>query len=207
MDVMSESPAISESPAYQQLPAGRYRIDVEQSTVSFTTRHFFGLGPVRGTIALRDGMITVGDPVAGSTVRARVAASTFRSGSQPRDAAVLSPRLLDAENYPSLTFTSTDLVRESAAGPAGNPGQWRLRGELEVRGVTRLVEVRIIALSVAEDGPAGPAGPTLRASAQLSVDRYAFGITAYRGLAARMLTIDLDLRAQSVDQRERTGRR
>lgn len=193
MAVMSESPVIGAAGAPGQLPAGRYQIDAEHSTVTFTTRHLFGLARVRGTLALRDGTICVAVPATSSTVRARVAASAFRSGNQIRDAAVLSPRLLDAEAYPGLTFTSTELVREETGKPGAGPGQWRLRGELEVRGVTRLVEVRVTALS--------GTGTTLRASARLSVDRYAFGITAYRGLAARRLTVELGIVAERDETR------
>ena len=52
-----------------------------------------------------------------------------------------------------------------------------------MRGVARLVEARITALRAD--------GATLSASAQAVIDRYDFGITAYRGLAARRLTVDL----------------
>jgi polyisoprenoid-binding protein YceI len=168
--------------ASQQLDVpqpGRYRIDPEHSTVTIRTRHLFGLGPVRATLALRDGRIVVSEQPEASTAAARFAVPTFASGNQARDAAVLSPRLLDAEAYPSLSFTSTGLVSER--------GQWSLRGELEVRGVTRLVEARIGALE--------SDGATLRVHAQVSVDRYDFGITAYRGLAARGLTVDLAVTA------------
>jgi polyisoprenoid-binding protein YceI len=169
MAVMSESPVTSPSPRTQsQPPAGRYRIDADSSTVTFATRHLFGLAPVRGTFALRDGTVVVADPVAASTVRARVAASSFRSGNPARDAAVLSPKLLDAEAYPSLTFTSTSLEREGES--------WLLRGELEVRGVTVPVEAVVTA------GPADNAGAVLRASARLSVD---LDIVAHRDDATR----------------------
>ena len=156
---------------------GRYRISQERSAVTIRTRHFFGLGAVRATLDLRDGRILVTEPPAASTAQVRFSASSFESGNGARDAAVLSPRLLDAAAYPTLSFTSTQLVNEQ--------GQWSLRGELEVRGVTRLVEARITALQAD--------GATIRASARAGIDRYDFGITTYRGLAARRLTIDLDI--------------
>src|SRR5262249_34919832 len=155
--------------------AGRYLISPEHSTVAVRTRHLFGLGAVHATLDLRDGRIVVTEPPRASTVQARFAVATFRSANDTRDAAVLSPRLLNAEAFPSITFTSTELVQQDQ--------RWSLRGELEVRGVARPVEVRITALHA--DGTA------FRASAQVSVDRYDFGVTAYRGLAARGLTIDL----------------
>jgi polyisoprenoid-binding protein YceI len=161
--------------------AGRYRIDIENSTVTFTTRHLFGLAPVRGTFALRDGLIAVADPVGESAVHASVAASSFRTGNGTRDAAVLSQALLDAENYPRITFTSTALARTQ--------GEWLLRGELEVRDVTRLAEVRVTEVSA----KAGPGQAALYVRAQAEIDRYAFGITAYRGLAARRLTLSFDI--------------
>lgn len=167
-------------------PSGRYRIDPEHSTVTFTTRHLFGLAPVRGTLDLREGTISIAEPVTDSDVRARAAAATFQSGNPARDASVLSRRLLDAGTYPVLTFTSSALVREQ--------GQWLLRGELEVRGATRLVEARITAVSPDSTGAA------FRASASITVDRYDFGITAYRGLAARRLTAALSVLAVRADR-------
>jgi polyisoprenoid-binding protein YceI len=174
---------------------GRYRISQERSTVSIRTRHLFGLGPVRAALELRDGTISIADPVTASVVRARAAVSTFTSGNQARDAAVLSSRLLHAEAHPSLTFTSTGLSSQA--------GEWVLRGELEARGVTAPVEARVTGVSVADAG----GKDAFRVTARLSVDRYAFGITAYRGLAARHLTVDLDLLAESTSQnRESTER-
>ena len=156
---------------------GRYTISPAHSTVTVRTRHLFGLGAVRATLALRDGRILVTRQPEASTVQARFAVPSFASGNETRDAAVLSPKLLDAETYPTLSFISTELVSEN--------GQWSLRGELEVRGVTRQVEARIDALT--------SDGATIRANAQASIDRYDFGITAYRGLAARTLTAGLGI--------------
>jgi polyisoprenoid-binding protein YceI len=156
---------------------GRYTISPAHSTVTIRTRHMFGLGAVRATLALRDGRILVTRQPEASHVQARFAVPSFASGNEARDAAVLSPKLLNAESYPSLAFISTELVNEH--------GQWSLRGELEVRGVTRQVEARIDAL-VSD-------GATLRANARVNIDRYDFGITAYRGLAARTLAIELSV--------------
>jgi polyisoprenoid-binding protein YceI len=205
MAVMSQAEA-SAQPLETPRP-GRYRISPERSTVTIRTRHLFGLGPVRAALELRDGTISVADPVTGSVVSARAAVSTFTSGNQARDAAVLSRSLLHAEAHPSLTFTSTGLTSQA--------GEWVLRGELEARGVTAPVEARVTGASVADGGGAG-GQDAFRVTARLSVDRYAFGITGYRGLAARHLTVDLDLFAESAgqsqdnttkqDKQERTNR-
>ena len=179
MAVMSQAEAISRQ--FDGPKPGRYRISPADSTVTIRTRHFFGLGAVRATLALRDGRIVVTDPPEASTVQVRFSASSFDSGNGARDAAVLSRSLLHAEAHPTISFISTGLVSEQ--------GTWSLRGELEVRGVTRLVEARITALTVDADGT------TLSASAQAGIDRYDFGITTYRGLAARRLTVNFDVTA------------
>ncbi len=163
---------------------GRYLISPEHSSAVIRTRHLFGLGAVHAALDLRDGRIWVGEPPRSCAVQARFAVPSFQSGNGARDAAVLSPRLLDAEAFPTISFASTELAKENHA--------WSLRGELEVRGVTRLVEARITALHAD--------GATFRASAQAVIDRYEFGITAYRGLAARKLTVDLTV----VAERERS---
>lgn len=50
---------------------GRYRISPAHSTVTIRTRHLFGLGAVRATLALRDGRIVVTAPPEASTAAAR----------------------------------------------------------------------------------------------------------------------------------------
>jgi polyisoprenoid-binding protein YceI len=168
------------SPRPSVVPApGRYRIDPARSTVTIRTRHLFGLAAVRATISLRDGDIQVAVPPRESIVRAVFAVSTFRSGNPARDAAVLSRRLLAAEAHPSLSFTSTRLAEEQ--------GGWTLGGELTVRAVSGPVQARVSAIETD--------GTTLRASARADIDRYDFGVTAYRGLAARRLTVTLAITA------------
>ncbi|MPZ86266.1 MAG: YceI family protein [Actinophytocola sp.] len=159
--------------------AGGYRIDPSSTAVSFTTRHMFGLAPVRGTFRLRDGHIQVTDPVAESSVRATIAAESFHTGTSARDTHVVSATYLDAERHPNIVFASTGIARVD--------GDWVLRGSLTVRGVTCPLDLRVT--QVREDR----SGLRLRATAR--VDRYAFGITAMRGMAGRRLTMTLDVAA------------
>ena len=78
---MTTNPAVT-SPATQPaaivVPApGTYRIDVARSAIMFTTRHLFGLGPVRGGLDLREGEIRVTDPLPESSARAKISAASF----------------------------------------------------------------------------------------------------------------------------------
>lgn len=154
-------------------PQGTYRIDEELSLITFRTRHLFGLGAVRGTFRLRSGEIRVAQSAQQSAVRATVDAGSFRTGNPARDRAVRSPRLLDTGKHPVFTFTSTQ-IEESA-----------VRGELVVRGAQYPVELSID--HVKTDGS------QLTVLATTDIDRYALGVTAMKGLAARRLSARLEI--------------
>ena len=155
-------------------PLGRYEIDTSSSTVRFRTRHLFGLGPVRGSFAIRSGTVDIAEPVAGSRIRAEVDAASFRTGNPARDTAVRSARFLDAGTHPVMTFAS-----ERTDGST-------LTGTLTVRGVARPVTLSI------ESSAATPGAFTARASTR--IDRTEFGVTALRGLAGRYLDLTLEVR-------------
>jgi polyisoprenoid-binding protein YceI len=164
-----------------QIPtAGGYRIDRERSTVSFTTRHLFGLGGVRGTFRLRDGHVYVADPVGDSSVQVTISANSFATGSPNRDMSIRSAQFLDSERHPDIGFVSTGLELVD--------GTWTLRGSLTVRGQTRPVDVRVSSVESSGGG--------LRVRATATVDRYEFGITAMRGMAGRRLNLEFDVTAE-----------
>jgi polyisoprenoid-binding protein YceI len=50
------------STAVQAPPAGRYAIDPAGLSVTFATKHMFGLGKVRGGLKVTRGVITIADP-------------------------------------------------------------------------------------------------------------------------------------------------
>jgi polyisoprenoid-binding protein YceI len=156
---------------------GTYRIDAARSAITFTTRHLFGLGAVRGRFELREGEIRVTDPPGESSARAVISAASFQTGNASRDSAVRSARLLDTGVHPDITFVSRRLDQ------AG--GRWVLHGLLSVRGKAHPVDLLL--------DEARPAGRDLRLRASVRLDRYDFGITKARGLAARHLGGQLDI--------------
>ena len=169
---------------------GLYRIDPTNSSITFKTRHLFGLGRVRGSFELHDGEIHFADPVSGSWVEARVSTASFQTGSSARDSSVLSSRLLDAYGHPFITFTA-------AAPPGLGLGSfneaWALRGQLTVCGTTAPLGLTI------EELEATTAGLRLRATCQ--VDRYDFGVTKAKGWAGRHLQLYVEVVATRVPSR------
>lgn len=167
--------ATSTPPMPQATPQpGRYEIDTTCSAVTFRTRHMFGLAPVRGSFAVLAGTIDVGGPLTDPAVYAEIEAASFRTGNGQRDSAVRSARLLGAGQYPVMTFRS-----ERLDGRA-------LTGTLTVRDVTRPVSLSIGHSAVS------PGSFTARAATR--IDRTAFGVTAYRGLAGRYLDMTVEVR-------------
>jgi polyisoprenoid-binding protein YceI len=163
-----------------QIPAvGTYQIDPAASTVTFATRHMFGLGPVKGTFHLVSSQVTIADPVTSSTASAVIDAASFATGNPRRDQDVKSARFLHVRDHPQITFRSTELVRDGDA--------WRLRGQVTARGTTAPAELTITEATASED--------VLLIRATTRLDRYAHGLTKGKGLAARHLDMEITARA------------
>jgi polyisoprenoid-binding protein YceI len=153
---------------------GRYTIDTDSSSISFRSRHVFGLLPVRGTFAIRGGTIDVAEPLPESSVRVEVDAASFRTGHAQRDAAVRSAKFLDADRHPLITFASDRVAATTVSGT------------LTVCGVSRPARLSIVHSEVLADAF------TVRATTQ--VDRTEFGVTAARGMAGRHIDLTLEVR-------------
>jgi len=154
---------------------GHYDIDPGRSRVTFATRHLFGLGRVRGSLAVRGGSADVADPIAASAVYAEIETASFRTKNPARDGSVLSRRFLDPAGHPVMTFRSD---RIEAGGQV-------VTGTLTVRGTSRPVTLTITRCEVSRGSF------TARATAR--IDRTEFGITAARGLAARYLDLTMEV--------------
>lgn len=166
-----------------QLPAaGTYRIDPSTSTITFTTRHMFGTGAVKGSFDLNSGDIIVAEPITASQVNATARTDSFTTGNPKRDKHVTSADFLHAEVHPEISFRSTELVRDGAS--------WLLRGTITARGTTAPVELTII------EATTDPTGITLKATGK--VDRYAHDITKLKSMAARYLTPSITAHANRV---------
>jgi polyisoprenoid-binding protein YceI len=171
--------------ALSPIQAGRYDLDPQRSAIRFRTRHMFGLGPVRGTFAIRSGAVLVADPLDASTVYAEIDAASFATGNSQRDKAVRSPRYLDAARYPVITF----------AAQGTDPAASEIRGTLTVRGVERPVTLAITATE--------QTGAEVAVAATMHVDRFEFGLTAQRGMTGRRLELELSATFVARSGRER----
>lgn len=159
--------APTEAPA-----SGRYVLDPERTSITFRTRHMFGLAPVKGRFKLGRATVTIADPVKGSSVEALVAASSFSTRNPLRDVQVRSLFFLNAKRYPTMSFQSESIEWRD--------GAWHVIGRLLVKRHSAPVDVTIDQLTTI--------GGSLELQGHGEIDRYAHGVTAMKGMAAKMLT-------------------
>lgn len=155
---------------------GTYRLDAQRCAVRFRTAHAFGLGPVHGTFAVREGVVVVGDRY---SVSVSLDAASFTTDKPRRDEDIRSKAFLDTQRYPSMSFASTGVT-------VGHT----VAGTLTAHGVTAPVTLTLTAVSSGPDG--------LRCTATTRIDRYAFGVTKGRGVIGRYLDVELDVLARST---------
>ena len=117
------------------LPAGTWDLDVAHSHVGFTVRHLM-VSKVRGTFQdFSAEIVTADDPLA-STVSATVQMASIDTGDANRDGHLRTNDFFDAEQFPTMTFTSTGIT---GAG-----------SEFEVTGEARHIEVDVRAKPLRE---------------------------------------------------------
>lgn len=145
-------------------PAGTYVIDLSHTHAGFAVKHF-GLAKVRGEFGEVEGTVVIADEPTASSVTATINAASFNSRDEARDAHVKGADFLDVENFPTLTFTSTNVK------PDGD--DWIVSGDLTIKGVTRQVELA----TEFEGAITDPYGlQRIAFSASTEIDRTDFGL-------------------------------
>ena len=112
------------------LPAGTWTVDTVHSTVGFTVRHLM-VSKVRGSFKdFSADIVTATNPL-DSKVTAIVQMASIETGDAGRDQHLRTDDFFDIENFPTMSFTSTGLE--------GAGSDYKLRGDLTIKGVTRPV--------------------------------------------------------------------
>lgn len=111
-------------------PVGTWKLDQGHTSVEFVARHM--LTKTRGRFTSFDGTIVVGEGLEDSSVEVEIDAASIQSNVEQRDAHLRSPDFLDVEQWPKLTFTSTEIR------PTGGNG-FELQGDLTIRDITNEV--------------------------------------------------------------------
>jgi polyisoprenoid-binding protein YceI len=155
-----------------ELVAGTWTIDASHSEAGFSVRHA-GISKVRGTVAITEGTIVVGDHLTVTSVTATLDPSTISTGDAGRDGHLKSADFFDVEQFATWTFASTSVRAD------GN--DYTIVGDLTIHGVTKSVE-----LETEFNGTAVDPYNNLRAgfSASTTISRKEFGLTWNAALEA-----------------------
>jgi polyisoprenoid-binding protein YceI len=149
-----------------RVPTGTWHVDPAHSSVEFEVKHMM-IATVRGRFNEFEGTIDAAEDIKDSRVYGKVKTASIDTNDATRDAHLRSADFLDVGNHPEITFESTDIE------PLGGP-EFRVTGELTIKGVTRTVELDST-VEGAERDPWGNERVGVRVRG--AIDRKDFGLT------------------------------
>jgi polyisoprenoid-binding protein YceI len=122
---------------------GDYTLDPAHSRLGFSTRHAM-VTTVRGQFKEFTGEAVVDTATpANSKVVVNIKAAGIDTGVADRDAHLRSADFFDAENYPEIAFTSTQVERDG--------DDWAITGDLTIKDVTKPVTIDFESTGSARD--------------------------------------------------------
>jgi polyisoprenoid-binding protein YceI len=154
--------------ATPQTATSTWNVDPVHSAAEFKVKHMM-ISNVKGHFTGLKGTLTLdGTDVTKSRVECTIDVATVTTREPQRDTHLRSADFFDVEKFPTMSFKSTLITRESAEELA-------VTGDLTIHGVTREVEFTV-------EGPTPPGkdpwGNTrLGASATTKISRKDFGLT------------------------------
>jgi len=191
---MTDTTVTSRTVAGVEYPAaGTYALDASHTRLGFAVRHM-AVSKVRGDFADFSGTLELaGDPV-DSTVSVTIQAGSVDTNDANRDDHLRTSDFFDVDNHPTWTFTST------AIRPV-NASEWKVDGDLTIRGVTRQVTLDAVLEGVVQD----PFGMhRVGFSARTTIDREEFGVSFNGVMEAGGLVVgkkvDIDIEAEATYQ-------
>ena len=163
-----------------------WQLDPPHSSAQFSVRHL-GVSTVRGAFTKVSGSV-VYDPanLNKSSIQAAIEAASVDTRVEMRDNDLRSPRFLDAQKYPTITFQSKKV---EAAGA----DKLKVSGDLTIHGVTKEVVLDVDGPTPSIKDPMGKDRLRMGASATTKINRNDFGITTLPGAIGDDITITLDV--------------
>ena len=160
-----------------------WKIDAAHSSAQFSVRHLM-IANVRGEFTSISGSIQFDEAnPANAKVEAEIEAGSINTHDEQRDTDLKSERFFHVEKFPKLTFRSTEIRREGS--------DWKVTGDLTIRGVTRPVTLDVEVSPEAKD-PWG--GTRIAATATARINRKDFGLTWNAALEAGGVLVGDDVK-------------
>jgi polyisoprenoid-binding protein YceI len=158
-------PAPASSAATPAPGVETFKSDPAHSEVGFVVRHF--VSKVRGRFRDFSAVIVKDDQdPSRSSVEFTIQVASIDTGVEKRDNHLRSADFFDAANYPQITFRSTRVEKVSDS-------EYRVTGDLTMRGVTKVVTLPV---TYAGEMPDGFGGVRAGFSTTTTLNRQDFGI-------------------------------
>ncbi len=168
-------------------------LDKSHTEVGFIARHLM-VSKVRGRFTDFEGTIVVADDPSESSVEVIIQAASINTNDENRDKHVRTNDFLSTDEFPALTFRSTKVELSSG-------GDWKVNGDLTVRGVTRPIVLDVQFEGVIQD-PWG--NQRLGFTASGEIDRNDFGVSFNAALETGGFVVSpkvkLEIEAEAVRQ-------
>ena len=172
---------------------GTFVLDKSHTQVGFVARHLM-VSKVRGRFTDYEGTIVVADDPAASSVEVIIQAASINTNDEGRDNHVRTNAFLSVAQFPTLTFRSTKV-------DLGSNGDWKVNGDMTVRGVTRPIVLDVEFEGVIQD-PWG--NQRLGFTASGEIDRNDFGVSFNAALETGGFVVSpkvkLEIEAEAVRQ-------
>lgn len=142
---------------------------------------------VAGRFTDLDGSIVLDEKsVSGSSVEASIAARSVNTGNQERDSQLRAAEFLNVESFSQIRFQSTDV------GPGKDRDMLRIKGALTIKNTSKEVVLDVTEV----DRSRAPSGEeVIYYVAETTIDRFDFGVSAWRGVIAPQLKIVINVQA------------
>jgi polyisoprenoid-binding protein YceI len=170
------------------LAPGRWVLDTNHSSVSFSIRHL-GVSKVRGRFTRFDAELNVGGSLDDTTLTATIDMASIDTGNSDRDAHVSSADLLDVVRRPTMTFRSDRIT--------GDGDRWTVGGDLTIGDVTKPISLDVDFGGVEHFPGGGPRHAGFEATGELRRKEFGIDLAMPPGVSGALLgdvvKIELDI--------------
>ncbi len=191
---MAETTVTSRTVDGVEYPAvGTYAIDTSHTRLGFAVRHM-AVSKVRGDFTAFSGTLELAENPVDSKISVSIEAGSVETNDENRDNHLRTNDFFDVENHPTWTFTSTAIRPVTGS-------EWKVDGDLTIRGVTKQVTLDATLEGVVKD----PYGfHRVGFSASTTIDREEFGVSFNGVMEAGGLVVskkvDIDLEVEATYQ-------
>ena len=172
---------------------GTYALDVSHTNLGFTVRHM-AVSKVRGSFPKFEGTLEIAEKPEDSKVSVTIDAVSVDTRDENRDNHLRTNDFFDVENHPTWTFVSTAITPVNAT-------EWKVEGDLTIRGTTKPVTLDATLEGVVKD-PYG--NHRVGFSAKTTINREDFGVAFGAVIDAGGLVVakkvDIEIEAEATLQ-------